>query len=301
MVALKPSTPVTYVDTTRTSPTFETKLVYRLHEPQDFLGFNPHIADLMLAIRAGRPTVITHSTSLSTTRNRFASFSWKTQKGDWNAFWSQHDNYNCADIPDGTPVTDLDTNKSWSSDVDKLLSAIVENCHVRTHLRDGAAILSWDRASHGNTPTIILHPDDRVENYYNWPEFLPEHLEPKHTNPSYDSSPYLDHSRRPRLPEVETNHPHTYASLFADRSSFLPECQIPTCGCPADYRALDNRRTDNGPLCNYHLYGPHGYATTRQSFQKFQDWLDVTNQRISSLTALELRAEQDRAARWTHY
>ena len=263
------------------------------------MEFNPHIADLMLAIRANRPTVITHSSSKTKLGQKLASFSWKTTTGQWDSFQLKGENFHCQAIEENTIVAEIDTPESWCDLVDKLLNAIVHNCHVQALNLNGTAVLSWDRASHGNTPTIVLHPDDSIENYYDWPYFLPEHLEPKHTNPVPDSI-FYDHIKQTQPPHVH-NRPFTWDTAYQSRDELLPTCQVQPCGNLSDYNALDHRHFDHGPLCNYHLYGPRGYATTRQPYQEFTDWLKATNRELSSLIALELHHEQLRAQNWSNH
>ena len=290
------SAPKSNTDTSRSVPTATAKLIRAAHTPRD-LDFNPQIADLMLAIRAGRPTVISRSSARTRTGQRQASLSWKTDRGTWNRFQSDEGRFYCEPFTPGTHATDLDTDEPWSHLVDKLLDAITHNWHVHTYLLDNVAVLSWDRASHGNTPTVILHPDDTLHDFYNWPEYLPEHLEPRNT-PVTPARAFQDNVKT-AFRSPARNHPYTQETIFKDPKSLLPPCQIFPCPNAADYNALDPRGYDHGPLCNYHLYGPTGYVQDRRPFEEFRTWLSRTNHLIALMTPLALHAETERARRWT--
>lgn len=292
---LPTATKNTYVDTTRSKPIDQAQLVQTKHQPVRYLEFNPHIADLMLAIRAGRPTVITKSS----TRQDIASFAWKTAAGAWNSFFEDNERYCCQSIEKGTHVFDIDTPNPWSSLVDKLISAIKGNCYIHTRLIDGAAVLSWDRSSHGNTPTIVLYPNNLIANYYNWPSHLPEHLEPKET--PYHLHPNSFEHVKPFRPAILPYQPATQQELFkAGHPDLAAQCRIEPCTTNAPNHAVDPRNTAHGPLCNYHLYGPNGYLNTRQPYQEFANWLSKTNSVLADMNALELHAELRRARDWSH-
>ena len=61
---------------------------------------------------------------------------------------------------------------------DKLIDAINYHYDIQARVTSsGDAILTWDRASHGNTPAIILTPDDIVHTYYEAPLYVRELLD----------------------------------------------------------------------------------------------------------------------------
>ena len=96
------SAPRSRTDTSRSVPTATAKLIRAAHTPREHLDFNPQIADLMLAIRAGRPTVISRSSARTRTGQRQASLSWKTDRGTWNRFQSDKGRFYCDPITPGT-------------------------------------------------------------------------------------------------------------------------------------------------------------------------------------------------------
>ena len=274
-----------------TAPIQEANLVHRpYHDRGDLLLFNPWLADLMLSIRQGHNPVTTRSTPNARPATVYASIAWKGPQGHWRRFHSEGGRYHCPPISPGTPVFDLDTQETWCNLVDKLLTAISYNCHLTARCHEGHAVLSWDRASHGNTPTIVLNPDDRITHYRDWPRYLPEHLEPP-TTPLVPLSPFYDHLK-------PLHRGHNAPNRLRDDSPPPPTCQLDACPNPAPYNALDHRGQDEGPLCNFHLYGPDGFVH-RPAFLTFRQWRDHTLQTEHQMLPIELAAHRDRAARWS--
>ena len=285
-----------YIDTTRLRPVEEARLVRGPYTPRPHCEFNHRLASLMVAISAGRATLITRSSTLTQVGNARSNFAWKTEDNSWDQFTSLNGRYSCGETQPGTTVTDLDTEESWSNIVAHLLTAINYNAFVTARRIDDMAVLSWDRASHGNTPTVVLHPSGLVQHFYNWPEFLPEHLEPKQTPfiESYAPS-YYDHAKR-RAPQPSgTRH---YPGTGPYGVPVLPDCHIRYCPNQAEQNPLDLREAEQEPTCNYHLYGAAGYFQTRLPYQEFQEWQAQTVQGLSALCPLELHAEIQRAQEW---
>ena len=284
-------TQMTLPATPGTTPIQEARIIHRPYQHhRSILAFNHHLVSLMLAIRDGQSPVITRSSTLTRPGNARASISWKTPQGEWSRFHSEDGQYHHPHTTDGTLVADLDTQAPWCDLVDKLLTAITRNCHVKTSSAGRIATLSWDRASHGNTPTILLTPGDRMAVYRDWPSTLPEHLEPPHT-PIAPASPFYDHIKplhRDYVLHVQTQH----------QTDTPATCQVVTCPNIAQYNALDHRGHNEGPLCNYHLYGPGGFAH-RPPFQTFRQWLSRTLETQTAMHPLEHAAHQQRVSRWT--
>ena len=284
-----------YPKASRITPTAEASLAVLPHNPDQLKSFNHYIASLMLSIRAGHKPVLARSSSHTKTGNQLASISWNTACGSSRLYLKGSQIQAEPALPQNTLAVTIDDPGHWFNDVDKLLNAVANNCFVKTYLLDGAAVLSWDRASHGNTPTIILFPDGRIQSYYDWPIFLPEHLEPRHTEMVRAPLTY-DHIKTPPK-HTAPNHPFTWEALYTTDPP-LPDCQIPSCPNKADYNALDPRDEDQGPLCNYHLYGPEGYVQTHLPYEDFAAWLSRTTTRLHHLSPMERCAHNQRAAAW---
>ena len=288
------------IDNSRSVPTMRANLIRTHHEPDSAMEFNSHIADLMLAIRAGRPTVATRSSTRTKLGQQIASFAWKNESGRWDRFHLDRDQYYYQPFEPGTEVAALDTQERWCDLVDKLLTAITYNCFITARTIDGRAVLSWDRASHGNTPTIVLHADDTIESFYQWPEYLPEHLEPKATPPVLAHC-FYDHHKPLHLPHVTRTSEPTGETYLDPRWPTLPPCLVTLCPNRASYNApLPRGDSFQRPVCNHHLYGPAGYTATRQPYQTLSAWLGTVNQQLDSLTPMELFAAQQRASKWVH-
>ena len=294
------STAVPHVDTSRYEPKYQGKLIRTPYQGQEDQQFNHHITSLMLAIRGNRRIVTTRSSTRTKTGKARASVSWKTPTGAWNSFILESSQFYCQGTEEDAKITSIDGEEPWLSLADKLLTAINENCYVSTHLLEGSAVLSWDRVSHGNTPTIVLDHQDNFHDYYNWPYHLPAHLEPKHT-PETTNTKLLDHFK-PLRPQAVPAPPNTECHLFQEQDpSTLSNCETDHCPATAFRPAVDERNWNHGQFCNYHLYGPRGYAQTKQDFPEFKDWLKETNHRLANMLPLELHAEKQRALTWSHH
>ena len=290
---------IPYVDTSRCELKYQGKLIRTPYQGQEDQQFNHHITSLMLAIRENRRIVTTRSSTRTKTGKTLASVSWKTPTGTWNSFVLEGSQFYCQGTEENARITGIHGEEPWLSLADKLLTAINENCYVSTHLLEGSAV-PWDRASHGNTPTIVLDNQDNFHDYYNWPNNLPAHLEPKHT-PATTNTKLLDHFK-PLRPQVFPTPPNTERDSFQERDpSTLPTCETDHCQAKAFHPAVDERNWNHGQICNYHLYGPRGYAQTKQDYPEFKDWLKETNRRLANMLSLELHAEKQRALNWSHY
>lgn len=151
----------------------ETKLIASEPMTESGSDFDQALASLMLSIRAGQSIQmvrVPHSSRHKPDtcgRAAYLALQWIDPTGQPRGvvsvesaarYWPQNP------PPEGPAITDR------YSVFDKVLDAVNYHYDIQTFVdHAGDAVLIWDRASHGNTPAVILTPDNQVMTYYEAP------------------------------------------------------------------------------------------------------------------------------------
>lgn len=136
-------------------------------------GMERAMANLMLNIRHGNPLQIRRLPNSSlyqaqpTSRAAYVALDWTDPAGQpryivsvnaTGQYWAENP------PPDGPAIKDR------YSVFDKILDAVNYHYDIRTFVDDqGSAVLTWDRASHGNCPAVVLTAEDLILTYYHAP------------------------------------------------------------------------------------------------------------------------------------
>ena len=151
----------------------ETKLIASEPMTESGSDFERALASLMLSIRAGQSIQMmrvphsSHHKPATYERAAYLALQWIDPAGQPRRvvsvdsaarYWPENP------PPDGPAITDR------YSVFDKMLDAVNYHYDIQTFVdHAGDAVLIWDRASHGNTPAVILTPDNQVMTYYEAP------------------------------------------------------------------------------------------------------------------------------------
>ena len=139
------------------------------------------LASLMLSIKANQPMQVVRLEHSSLHKHpdhhraAYVAIKWTDPNQQPRAvvyvdsasrYWAEH------------PPTEHPGINDTYSVFDKLIDAVNYHYDIQTFVDDdGNAVLTWDRASHGNCPAIILTPDNEVLTYYDAPQQTKERLD----------------------------------------------------------------------------------------------------------------------------